>query len=153
MKCAFCNSVKTRVIDSRPSDDKKVIRRRRECSECEKRFTTYEKIETVPIFVIKRNNKGREVFKREKLIDGLLKACNKRPISINEIENIVDDVENTISNKFQREITTEEIGNLIMKRLKSIDEVAYIRFVSVYKKFKDIETFIDEIKLLQNKGM
>lgn len=151
MKCPFCSFEESKVIDSRPTDEGERIRRRRECLNCQKRFTTYEIIESLPIVVIKKD-KSREVFCREKLINGMLKACEKRPVSINDIEHAVDDIEAMLQNSLDREVTSEYIGELVMNKLKSLDEVAYVRFASVYRQFKDISTFMDELnKLLTDK--
>jgi len=147
MKCPFCNEENTKVVDSRPSDDNTSIRRRRECETCKKRFTTYEKIETIPIMVVKKDN-TREVFDKDKLFNGILKACNKRHISLDDVERLIDNVEISILNSMSKEITTDEIGNKVMEQLKDLDEVAYVRFASVYKEFKDIDTFMSEISML-----
>ncbi|MBO4898136.1 MAG: transcriptional repressor NrdR [Clostridia bacterium] len=152
MKCPFCGFTESHVIDSRPIDDGDSIRRRRECEKCGKRFTTYEKIESVPIMVIKKS-KDREAFSRDKLLSGLLKACEKRPVPTDKLENLVDEIENTIANTLEREITSEQIGELVMSKLKNLDEVAYVRFASVYRQFKDINTFMDELnRLLTDKN-
>lgn len=141
----------SKVIDSRPTDESTRIRRRRECISCGKRFTTYEVIESVPIVVVKKD-KSREVFDRNKLFNGLLRACEKRPVSLETIDNAVNDIETTLQNSLDREVTTIYIGELAMEKLKSIDEVAYVRFASVYRQFKDINTFMDELaKLLSEK--
>lgn len=151
MKCPYCSFEESKVIDSRPTDEGERIRRRRECLNCKKRFTTYEIIESLPIIVIKKD-KSREVFDRDKLINGMLKACEKRPVSINDIENAVDGIESTIQNSLDREVTSEHIGELVMDSLKSLDEVAYVRFASVYRQFKDLSTFMEELnKLLTEK--
>ncbi|NMB32976.1 MAG: transcriptional regulator NrdR [Clostridium sp.] len=151
MKCPYCGFIEDRVIDSRPTDEGTSIRRRRECIKCTKRFTTYEKVEGLPLMVIKKD-KSRQPFDREKLINGLLRACEKRPISINRLEKVVDDIENHICNTLQREVTSEAIGELVMEKLKELDEVAYVRFASVYRQFKDINTFMEELhKLLKEK--
>lgn len=151
MKCPYCGFVEDKVIDSRPTDENAAIRRRRECSKCLRRFTTYEKVESVPLMVIKKD-KTRESFDREKLLNGLLKACEKRPVSVNDLEKMVDEIEGTILNTLKREITSQEIGEMVMTRLKDLDEVAYVRFASVYRQFKDINTFMDELrKLLKEK--
>ena len=151
MKCPYCGFVEDKVIDSRPTDEGSAIRRRRECSKCTKRFTTYEKVESIPLMVIKKD-KTRQVFDREKLLNGLLRACEKRPVSINMLEKMVDDIETQIHNTLRREITTQEIGEMVMAKLKNMDEVAYVRFASVYRQFKDINTFMDELrKLLKDK--
>ena len=151
MKCPYCGYDESKVIDSRPTDEGERIRRRRECLKCGKRFTTYEVIETVPIIVIKKD-KSREAFDRNKLINGLLRACANRPISIAEIEKIVDDIEAKLQNSLDREVTSTLIGEYAMDALKEIDEVAYVRFASVYRQFKDINSFMDELKkLIENK--
>lgn len=151
MKCPYCGFIEDKVIDSRPTDEGIAIRRRRECSKCQKRFTTYEKVESLPLIVIKKD-KSRQSFNREKLLNGLLRACEKRPVSINDLENLVDSVESQCLNSLQREITSEDIGEMVMTKLKNLDEVAYVRFASVYRQFKDINTFMDELsKLLKEK--
>lgn len=151
MKCPFCSYEESKVIDSRPTDEGERIRRRRECLKCQKRFTTYEIIESLPIVVIKKD-KSREVFNRDKLINGMLKACEKRPVSINNIERAVDEIETVLQNSLDREVTSDHIGELVMDKLKELDEVAYVRFASVYRQFKDISTFMDELnKLLTDK--
>ena len=149
MKCPFCGFSESKVIDSRPTDEGERIRRRRECTSCGKRFTTYEVIETVPIIVVKKD-KSREAFDRTKLFNGLLRACEKRPVSLDTIEKMVDDIELTLQNSLDREISATRIGELAMDKLKDTDEVAYVRFASVYRQFKDITTFMDELnKLIQ----
>ncbi|MFY9198091.1 MAG: transcriptional regulator NrdR [Acutalibacteraceae bacterium] len=151
MKCPFCNYEESKVIDSRPTDEGEKIRRRRECIKCAKRFTTYEIIESVPLVVVKKD-KSREVFDRLKLFNGMLRACEKRPVPFETIEKAVDDIEISLQNSLDREVTSDYIGELAMDKLKEIDEVAYVRFASVYRQFKDINTFIDEVsKLLQEK--
>lgn len=151
MKCPYCGFVEDKVIDSRPTDENAAIRRRRECSKCLRRFTTYEKVESVPLMVIKKD-KTRESFDREKLLTGLLKACEKRPVSVGDLEKMVDEIEGQILNTLKREITSQEIGEMVMARLKDLDEVAYVRFASVYRQFRDINTFMDELrKLLKEK--
>ena len=145
MKCPFCFYEESKVIDSRPTDAGERIRRRRECLKCGKRFTTYEIIETVPVIVIKRD-KSRQVFDRSKILSGLLRACEKRPVSIETLEKIVDEMEFTLQNSPDREVPSERIGELAMEKLKDIDEVAYVRFASVYRQFQDIQTFMDELK-------
>ena len=151
MKCPFCGFEESKVVDSRPTDEGERIRRRRECLNCQKRFTTYEVIESLPIIVVKKDN-SREAFDRNKLINGMLRACEKRPISIDVIEKATDEIEATLQNSLDREITSETIGKLVMDKLKAIDEVAYVRFASVYRQFKDINTFRDELaKLLSDK--
>lgn len=151
MKCPYCSYEESKVIDSRSADDGERIRRRRECLRCGKRFTTHEVIETVPIIVVKRD-KSREVFDRNKLTGGILRACEKRPVSIEQIENMVNDIEAQLQSSLDREITSKQIGELAMDQLKNIDEVSYVRFASVYRQFKDINTFMDELnKLLTEK--
>ena len=151
MKCPYCGFVEDKVIDSRPTEENAAIRRRRECSKCLKRFTTYEKVESVPLMVVKKD-KTRQIFDRQKLLNGLLRACEKRPVSIDELEKLVDGIETQILNSLKREITTQEIGEMVMNRLKDLDEVAYVRFASVYRQFKDINTFMEELrKLLRDK--
>lgn len=150
MKCPFCGDEESKVIDSRPTDEGERIRRRRECLNCGKRFTTYEIIESLPIIVIKKD-KSRESFNRDKLMNGILRACEKRPISINTLDNMIDEIEVTIQNSLDREVTSDKIGELVMDKLKNIDEVAYVRFASVYRQFKDITTFMDELNKLISK--
>ena len=147
MKCPFCSSENTRVIDSRPADDNHAIRRRRLCDDCGKRFTTYEKVETIPLIVIKKDN-NREPYDRSKIEAGIVRSCHKRPISTAQITAIVDDIETALYNREDREIPTMVIGELVMDHLKDLDPVAYVRFASVYREFKDIDTFMDEIKSL-----
>ncbi|TCT16865.1 transcriptional repressor NrdR [Natranaerovirga pectinivora] len=149
MKCHYCNNDNTKVIDSRPAEDNNSIRRRRQCEKCDKRFTTYEKVETIPLVVIKKDKK-RETFNREKLMAGVVRSCHKRPVSMKEIESVVDDIENIVHNSMQKEIESKEIGELLMEKLKNIDEVAYVRFASVYREFKDVNTFMDELKKILN---
>ncbi len=151
MKCPFCNFEESKVIDSRPTDEGEKIRRRRECISCGKRFTTYEIIESVPIIVVKKD-KSRQAFDRVKLFNGMLRACEKRPVSIEQIDRVVSEIEAELQNSLDREITSVHIGELVMDRLKELDEVAYVRFASVYRQFKDINTFMDELaKLLGEK--
>ncbi len=150
MKCPYCGTEDSKVIDSRPTDEGERIRRRRECLNCAKRFTTYEIIESLPIIVIKKD-KSRETFDRNKLLNGVLRACDKRQISINTLDNMIDEIESTIQNSLDREVTSVKIGELVMEKLKDIDEVAYVRFASVYRQFKDITTFMDELNKLINK--
>ena len=145
MKCPYCSHENTRVIDSRPAEDNNSIRRRRVCDECGKRFTTYEKIETIPLIVIKKDEK-REPYDRSKIEAGVLRACHKRPISINQINQLVDEVETEIFNREEKEIPSRVIGELVMDKLKNLEAVAYVRFASVYREFKDINTFMDELK-------
>lgn len=151
MKCPFCGNEESKVVDSRPTDEGERIRRRRECIACSKRFTTYEIIESVPIIVVKKD-KSRETFDRNKLFAGMLRACEKRPVSLDTLEKCVDDIEATLQNSLDREVTSVSIGELAMDKLKDVDEVAYVRFASVYRQFKDINTFMDELaKLLSEK--
>lgn len=151
MKCPFCNCEESKVIDSRPTDEGERIRRRRECISCQKRFTTYEIIESVPVIVVKKD-KSREVFDRNKLFNGMLRACEKRPVALEELEKAVNEIESTLQNSLDREVTSVHIGELAMDKLKDLDEVAYVRFASVYRQFKDINTFMDELaKLLSEK--
>ena len=152
MKCPFCNNEDTKVIDSRSQDENTTIRRRRFCEKCGKRFTTYERIDTIPMTVIK-NNGTRETFDKNKLMSGIMKSCNKRSITVAQIQSIVDDIENAVMSSMDKEIESKNIGNMVMERLKSIDEVAYVRFASVYRQFKDINTFMDELrKMIADKG-
>lgn len=144
MKCPYCGYPESKVIDSRPTDEGERIRRRRECLKCAKRFTTYEVVETVPIIVIKKD-KSREAFDRNKLLNGLLRACEKRPVSIETLEKIVDEIENMLQNSLDREVPSSLIGQYAMEKLKNVDEVAYVRFASVYRQFKDINTFMEEL--------
>ena len=144
MKCPYCGYDESKVIDSRPTDEGERIRRRRECLKCGKRFTTYEVIETVPIIVIKKD-KSRESFDRNKLLNGLLRACEKRPVSIDTLERLVDEIEGSLQNSLDREVPSSLIGKYAMEKLKNIDEVAYVRFASVYREFKDIATFKEEL--------
>lgn len=151
MKCPFCGCEESKVIDSRPTDEGERIRRRRECISCAKRFTTYEIIESVPVIVVKKD-KSREVFDRNKLFNGMLRACEKRPVSLDSIETAVNEIESALQNSLDREVTSVHIGELAMDKLKDLDEVAYVRFASVYRQFKDINTFMDELaKLLSEK--
>ena len=145
MKCPYCGKDNTRVIDSRPADDGDSIRRRRECDECHKRFTTYEKVETIPMIVIKKDN-NRETYDRAKVEGGVFRACHKRPVSAPQIEAMIDDVESSIFSKEEREISSRQIGEMVMEKLKDLDSVAYVRFASVYREFKDVNTFMDELK-------
>ena len=151
MRCPFCGYEESKVIDSRPTEEGEKIRRRRECLQCQKRFTTYEIIETLPIVVVKKD-KSRQVFDRTKLIGGMLRACEKRPVPLEVIEEAVDDIETALQNSIDREVTSIKIGELAMDKLKNIDEVAYVRFASVYRQFRDINSFMDELaRLLGNK--
>ena len=149
MKCPFCSHENTRVIDSRPAEDNNSIRRRRVCDECGKRFTTYEKIETIPLIIIKKDN-NREAYDHAKIEAGVLRACHKRPVSAQQITTLVDEVENEIFNREEREIPSGTIGELVMNKLKDLDAVAYVRFASVYREFKDVNTFMDELKSVLN---
>ena len=149
MKCPLCSHENTRVIDSRPAEDNNSIRRRRVCDECGKRFTTYEKIETIPLIIIKKDN-NREAYDRAKIEAGVLRACHKRPVSAQQITTLVDEVENEIFNREEREIPSGTIGELVMNKLKDLDAVAYVRFASVYREFKDVNTFMDELKSVLN---
>ncbi len=147
MKCPFCNNENIRVIDSRPAEEHNAIRRRRQCEVCHRRFTTYEKIETIPLMVVKKDE-TRQAYDRDKIEAGVLLACHKRPISAQEIDRLVDEVENEAFNCEEKEITTRRIGNLVMDKLKELDEVAYVRFSSVYREFKDVNTFLMELEKL-----
>ena len=146
MKCPYCGKENTRVIDSRPTDDSS-IRRRRQCDECGKRFTTYEKVETLPLIVVKKDN-NREPYDREKIVAGIVRSCHKRPISMTQINDMVDDIEGQIFNMGEKEIPTTTIGSIVMDKLKDLDEVAYVRFASVYREFKDVNTFMNELSKL-----
>ena len=149
MKCPFCGYSESRVIDSRPTDEGERIRRRRECLKCSKRFTTYEIIENVPIVVIKKD-KSRETFDRNKLLSGLLRACEKRPVSIDTLERIVDEIETLLQNSLDREVSSQRIGTYAMEKLKTVDYLAYVRFASVYRQFKDINSFMEELSKIIN---
>lgn len=152
MKCPVCSYTESKVIDSRPAEDNRSIRRRRECLACQKRFTTYEIIETLPLVVIKRDG-SRQSFDKSKLINGMVRACDKRKVPLPVLEKIADEIEQELQSALEREITTEQVGEMVMKRLKNIDEVAYVRFASVYRQFKDIDTFMQELtKLLNDRG-
>ena len=150
MKCPFCGSENTRVIDSRPADDSNSIRRRRVCDECSKRFTTYEKVGTIPLIVIKKDQ-NREQYDRSKIEAGVLRACHKRPISAEQITALVDEVETQIFSKEEKEIASSEIGEIVMDKLKDLEAVAYVRFASVYREFKDVNTFMNELKKMLDK--
>jgi len=153
VKCPYCEHAESKVVDSRPTDDNHAIRRRRECTNCNNRFTTYEKVEDVPIIIVKRDG-TRETFNRSKISNGLIRACEKRPVTAEDIDRIADDVERAIHNKMDKEITSTYIGELIMHMLKDHDEVAYVRFASVYRSFKDVNTFVEELtKLLNGKEL
>lgn len=149
MKCPFCGYTESKVVDSRPTDDSERIRRRRECLRCQKRFTTYEVVETVPIIVIKKNGM-QEPFDREKLLRGVLRACEKRPVPVEKLEKLVTDIETELQNFMQREVTSETIGELALAALREVDEVAYVRFASVYRRFKDIDSFLEELEKLRD---
>lgn len=150
MKCPFCGHENTRVIDSRPAEENNSIRRRRVCDECNKRFTTYEKIETIPLIIIKKDD-NREAYDRTKIEAGVLRACHKRPVSAEQLNQLVEDIEVEIFNMEAKEIPSQIIGELVMNRLKDLDAVAYVRFASVYREFKDINTFMDELKKVLDK--
>ena len=149
MKCPFCGQDSTRVVDSRPADDNASIRRRRLCDECGRRFTTYEKVETIPLIVIKKD-RTREQYDRSKIQSGILRACYKRPISIDKVEEMMDAIEGEIFNTEEKEISSNKIGEIVMEHLKELDAVAYVRFASVYREFKDVNTFMDELKSVLN---
>lgn len=150
MKCPYCNEDDTKVIDSRPADDNSSIRRRRQCEHCGKRFTTYEKLETMPLMVIKKDN-SREAFDRSKIEAGILHSCHKRPVSTQQINAVVDEIENQVFNREEKEVETSIIGEMVMEKLQDLDAVAYVRFASVYREFKDVNTFVDEISKLLKK--
>ena len=145
MRCPYCGSENSRVVDSRPAEDNNAIRRRRQCDECGKRFTTYEKVETIPLIVIKKDN-NREAFDRSKIEAGVLRACYKRPVSAEDIKRTVDEIELEVVNREEKEIPSNLIGEIVMDKLKLLDPVAYVRFASVYREFKDVNTFMDELK-------
>ena len=149
MKCPYCFYPESKVIDSRPADDGQRIRRRRECMQCAKRFTTYESIESQPLIIIKRD-KSRQVFDRNKLLSGMLRACEKRPVSLQTLETAIDEIESQLQNTFEREVTSVQIGELALAKLKDIDEIAYVRFASVYRDFNDIESFMEALHSLKN---
>ena len=151
MKCPFCGFLESKVIDSRPAEEGSTIRRRRECLACQKRFTTYEIIEHLPLVVVKRDG-SRQTFDRVKLINGMVRACEKRPVSLAQLEKIADEIEQELQSALERQISTVDIGEMVMRRIKEVDEVAYVRFASVYRSFKDINTFMEELtKLLSDK--
>ena len=147
MKCPFCGFKESKVVDSRPAEEGSSIRRRRECLSCGKRFTTYETVESMPMVVVKRDG-SRQTFDRRKLVNGMLRACEKRPVSVSQLEKIGEEIEQELQNSLEREISTEKVGELVMEKLKSVDEVAYVRFASVYRQFKDINTFMRELNKL-----
>ena len=151
MKCPSCGYLESKVIDSRPTDEGRSIRRRRECLECGARFTTFETLESYPILVIKKNG-TREAFDRTKIMNGLIKACQKRPVTMDQLEKVVSDIENELQNSLNHEIQSQKIGEMIMDKLKKIDEVAYVRFASVYREFKDLDTFMRELAALKNEN-
>lgn len=150
MRCPFCAHTESKVIDSRPADDGERIRRRRECLKCQKRFTTYEAVETIPLMVLKKDG-SIQTYYRDKLLNSMLRACEKRQVSITQLEAAVDEIEAELQNSLEREIPTSRIGELAMEKLRSIDEAAYVRFASVYRQFKDINSFMDELKRLMEK--
>jgi len=150
MNCPFCNHFDTKVLDTRSADEGKSIRRRRECNKCQKRFTTYEKLESIPLVVVKKDGR-RDLFDSNKILSGIIKACEKRPVSMDTIEKMVTDIERSLNSNLDKEITTTIIGEEVMKKLKETDEVAYVRFASVYREFKDVNTFIKEIEDLIRK--
>ena len=151
MKCPYCSHLESKVVDSRPSDEGASIRRRRECLACHKRFTTYETVESLPLIVIKKDG-SRQTFDRDKLLGSMLKACEKRSVPLAKLEELAREIEQSLQNDMEREVSSSEIGELVMDRLKEVDEVAYVRFASVYRQFKDIGTFMDELnKLLDGK--
>lgn len=151
MRCPYCTHPESKVVDSRPSDEGASIRRRRECLSCHKRFTTYETMESLPLMVVKKDG-SRQSFDRNKVMNGLIRACEKRPVSFSTMEEIVNEIEQTLQNEMEREVSSAEIGELVMERLKKVDEVSYVRFASVYRQFKDIDTFMHELnKLLADK--
>ena len=151
MKCPSCGNFESKVLDSRPSADNTSIRRRRECLACQKRFTTFETIENVAFVVVKKNG-NREIFDRTKLVNGMIRACEKRPVSVKQIENAVNEIEAYLQSSMRSEVPSTEIGELVMEKLKALDEVAYVRFASVYRQFKDINTFMEELKKLLGEG-
>lgn len=151
MKCPYCEYLESKVIDSRPVDDGGSIRRRRECLKCERRFTTYEQVESVPLVVIKKDGK-RQVYNRQKLMNGILRACEKTPVSFPEIEKVVLEIETTLNNMIDREVSSTEIGELVMDKLKVLNDIAYVRFASVYREFKDVNTFLEELNSLIHRG-
>ena len=152
MKCPFCGYSESKVVDSRPTEEGATIRRRRECLSCQKRFTTYEFMERLPLIVIKKDG-SRQTFDKQKLINGMLRACEKRPVPIAELQLVADEIEFELQNSLEREIRTSDVGEMVMKKLKSLDEVAYVRFASVYRQFRDINTFMIELnKLLNEEG-
>ncbi len=151
MRCPYCDYLESKVIDSRPIDDGASIRRRRECLKCEKRFTTYEQIESVPLVIIKKDGK-RQTYNRQKLLNGILRACEKTPVSFAQVENMVLEIESVLNNSLDREISTTQIGELVMDKLKKVNDIAYVRFASVYREFRDVNSFMEELStLIRNK--
>ena len=150
MRCPYCGYLESKVIDSRPAEEGATIRRRRECLSCGKRFTTYEIMERLPLIVVKRDG-SRQTFDKIKIMNGMLRACEKRPVSVESLEKIADDIEQELQNSLEREVSTTEIGEMVMSRLKDVDEVAYVRFASVYRQFKDVNTFLEELQKLIDK--
>lgn len=151
MKCPYCSYYDSKVVDSRPVEDGESIRRRRECNKCGKRFTTYEKVEEIPVRIIKKDG-NRQAYDRNKLLRGIIRSCEKRPVTTEEIENLVSDVEKLIFNSVEKEITSREIGEIVMEKLKDLDQVSYVRFASVYREFKDINSFMDELSAMLEKN-
>ncbi len=151
MKCPYCLYYESKVVDSRPTEEGQAIRRRRECIRCSKRFTTYEKIEEIPLIVVKKDG-NRQSYDRNKLLNGIIKSCEKRPVSVSVIDKMVDEIEKKLYNSLEREVTSVEIGEMIMNKLKDIDEVSYVRFASVYRQFKDLNSFMDELKKILDEG-
>lgn len=149
MKCPYCEHSESKVIDSRPTDESQAIRRRRECTSCARRFTTYEMVEEVPIIIVKKDG-NRQTYDRNKLLNGIIKSCEKRPVSLDDIEGIVNDIEKDLFNSMKKEISSTEIGEMVMEALKDLDEVSYVRFASVYRQFKDVNSFMDELKKFLN---
>jgi len=147
MKCPYCSFSESKVVDSRPAEEGSTIRRRRECLSCQKRFTTYEIVEYIPLIVVKKGG-GRQTFDKQKLLNGLVKACEKRPVPLADLQTVVDEIETELQNSLEREVRSSDIGELVMKRLKDLDEVAYVRFASVYRQFRDINTFMVELSKL-----
>lgn len=145
MRCPYCNAENIKVIDSRPSEENNAIRRRRQCEQCDRRFTTYETIESVPLIIIKKDE-TREPYSREKILSGLLRSCHKRPVPMQKIDSMINDIENSLYNTMKKEVESSYIGELVMEKLKEVDEVAYVRFASIYREFRDINTFMDELK-------
>ena len=147
MKCPYCEYAESKVIDSRPTDEHEAIRRRRECLSCGKRFTTYEKVEDIPLMVIKKDG-SRQMFDSQKLLNGIMRACEKRPVSTNDMERVVNEIETASQNFMEREIKSDRLGEMVMEKLKDLDEVAYVRFASVYREFRDVNTFVEEVNKL-----